>query len=491
MASNLLVDHSDEIRVFRQRLSAALSRRIDTLEYEIGRVGRLSLKLPERPVEVIGRIDLTQFNPQKNKKRERLKSKSVATVREISSEQEDKIDLYRRKDIVDIFLAEARAFVDFIKNVSLLSSTLQFAILRKEITDLNCDKSVFTPYTGEIPTLDEMTKFLISSFQFDDQFTREYLTKLSSQHSSILVLSAVCDNLKGRSIDIEKAKSSIISAILSLGNKQVSFSKDLGAYMVSLKNCRFQLFDNYISSARKLDRKSIFESVFPLHDRSELGLNLIYDDKEKSQAGLKDVLKVVMERNQFSQLEYDAIIGTEKTLDSTSGTGSVIKTTPSQTTKSLGYFPFVKPAAKEEDVIDRIADLVVSYRLIEDDPVVKDLFKYRFTGLVKYKPKNHLSAKIIWRINGISKKRKEHPGELFGLLKLLTDDKLTSTEDKINHLTDNAQYISSFFSFGYLVDDSHVELIEYIVPTYIDRYASDSDKLRKSIISDNRLAMLL
>ena len=82
-AKKLSSDYSGEILEFRESLSTVLSRRICELEAEIGRIKRLSLMFPKEEthaLRVVGRIDLTQFNPANKRKRERIKSGGALKV---------------------------------------------------------------------------------------------------------------------------------------------------------------------------------------------------------------------------------------------------------------------------------------------------------------------------------------------------------------------------------------------------------------------------
>lgn len=246
-------DYSGEILEFRESLSTVLSGRICKLEDEILRIKRLSLMFPKEEthgLRVVGRIDLTQFDPNKPKKRERIKSGGAlkVDVTEHSPEKKELEDSYKRF-LIDSFIEEAEAVVDNARNYFIQSSSLQFTVMKKEIpekefSDWNLDigecsyHALIKPYRGKILTLEEMSSFLVSAYLNGREFTRKLLTLLSLQYGSVEVMSAVCDNpfLKGDSIDRKEAEKIIRDAIQRLGNNQAAFSKDIGVYEASLNN---------------------------------------------------------------------------------------------------------------------------------------------------------------------------------------------------------------------------------------------------------------
>ena len=246
-------DYSGEILEFRESLSTVLSGRICELESEIRRIKRLSLMFPKEEthgLRVVGRIDLTQFDPTNKKKRERIKSgaASKVDVSEHTPEKKERGDSYKRF-LLDCFIEEAEAVVDNARNYFIQSSSLQFAVMRKEISEKEISDwnfvmgecsyhALIKPYRGEILTLEEMSSFLVSAYLNDRDFTRELLTLLSLRYGTVEVLSAVCDNpfLKGDNINRKEAEVIIRDAIQRLGNSQAAFSKDIGVYEASLNN---------------------------------------------------------------------------------------------------------------------------------------------------------------------------------------------------------------------------------------------------------------
>ncbi len=335
-AKKLSSDYSGEILEFRESLSTVLSRRICELEAEIGRIKRLSLMFPKEEthgLRVVGRIDLTQFNPaNKRKRRERIKSGGALKV-DVSEhlpekkelpEKEELEDSYKRF-LLDCFIEEAEAVVDNARNYFIQSSSLQFTVMRKEIpekefSDWNLDigecsyHAIIKPYRGKILTLEEMSSFLVSTYLDDREFTRKILTLLSLRYGSVEVLSAVCDNpfLKGDSIERKEAEIIIRDAIQRLGNNQAAFSKDIGVYEASLNNYLISAFDYYIPAAKKVTKMSLTGSEFPIHLEEYDSLNGILDAGIAARDELHGVLECLLGKGDITQGEYDAILGIEQ-----------------------------------------------------------------------------------------------------------------------------------------------------------------------------------
>lgn len=322
-------DYSGEILEFREVLSTVLSGRICELESEIRRIKRLSLMFPKEEthgLRVVGRIDLTQFDPTNKKKRERIKSgaASKVDVSEHTPEKKERGDSYKRF-LLDCFIEEAEAVVDNARNYFIQSSSLQFAVMRKEISEKEISDwnlvmgecsyhALIKPYRGEILTLEEMSSFLVSAYLNDRDFTRELLTLLSLRYGTVEVLSAVCDNpfLKGDNINRKEAEVIIRDAIQRLGNSQVAFSKDIGVYETSLNNYLINAFDYYIPAAKKVTKKSLTGSEFPIHLEEYDSLNGILDAGIDARDELHGVLECLLGKGDITQGEYDAILGIEQ-----------------------------------------------------------------------------------------------------------------------------------------------------------------------------------
>lgn len=323
-------DDSGEILEFRESLSTVLFGRLCKLDDEIWRIKRLSLMFPK--VEfVVGHIDLTQFDPTKGKKRERIKSGGALKV-DVSEhlpekkklpEKEELEDSYKRF-LIDSFIEEAEIIADTARNYYIQSSSLQFTVLRKEISekeisDWNLDigecsyHALIKPYRGKILTLEEMSSFLVSAYLNDREFTRKILTLLSFRYGSVEVLSAVCDNpfLKGDSIDRKEAEIIIRDAIQRLGNNQAAFSKDIGVYEASLNNDLKNALDYYLQAAQKVTKMSLSGSEFPIHPDEYDSHYRIMDAGISARDELHGVLECLLGKGEITQGEYDAILGLE------------------------------------------------------------------------------------------------------------------------------------------------------------------------------------
>ena len=277
-------------------------------------------------LRVVGRIDLTQFDPTKKKKRERIKSGAAlkVDVSEHSPEKKEQEDSYKRF-LLDCFIEEAEAVVDNARNYFIPSSSLQFTVLKKEIPEKEISDwnlvigecschALIKPYRGKILTLEEMSSFLVSAYLNDREFTRKFLTHLSLRYGSVEVLSAVCDNpfLKGDSIDRKEAEVIIRDAIQKLGNSQAAFSKDIGVYEASWNNELINAFDYYIPAAKKVTKESLSGSEFPIDLDEYDSLNWILDAGIDARDELHGVLECLLGKGDITHDEYDAILGLEQ-----------------------------------------------------------------------------------------------------------------------------------------------------------------------------------
>ena len=314
MARKKNLDNSSEILEFRKDLSEAISRKLRTLELEVEDVKLVKRLIPDMPSDsVIGKIDLTQFDPTNVKKRERIKSRVVSSSvpsesSSVPSEKKTKSDLSFKKLDIECFITVVGAYVDYVRSVSLLCPTLQFAVLKNRIADLNCECCVIKPYEGVVPTLEEMSSFLVSTYICDSIFTRRLLTRLSNRYNSIVVLSAVCDSLKGKDIDENQAKERIREAICRLG-KPTAFSEDLGAYIIAMDKSPLYKLSYYIAIAQKVTRASLSSDEFPLMDQLSEDYDIIEEKKEREQNAFDGFLNNAKLKSSFSEREFNAILG--------------------------------------------------------------------------------------------------------------------------------------------------------------------------------------
>lgn len=140
---------------------------------------------------------------------------------------------------------------------------------------------------------------------------------------------------------------------------------------------------------------------------------------------------------------------------------------PQQEMPRVDFFPFVEEAIKNDMVINIIVDTVVNdFQFIEDDPDVKSIFMYRFTGLPQFRLDK--MPKIAWRINAMNR-RKVHPGELLGLLAAVS---------KYEMFAKNVTYLEEFFSFC-AIEGCVIVPHNYTLPNPPHPYISKGDKFRK------------
>lgn len=138
--------------------------------------------------------------------------------------------------------------------------------------------------------------------------------------------------------------------------------------------------------------------------------------------------------------------------------------------KELDFFPFIKPAYSGEEKWDQFMDFLIQKGFIEDDPDLKKLFLYRFTGYPASKP-TELQKKITWRINCI-RATKVHPGELLSILFLMSC---------YGRFPENSAYIAKFFDFALITPNGVVEPINYTFPQYLQRNVSKCDTVQTRI----------
>jgi hypothetical protein len=138
--------------------------------------------------------------------------------------------------------------------------------------------------------------------------------------------------------------------------------------------------------------------------------------------------------------------------------------------KEVDFFPFIKPAYLGEENWARFMDFLIQKGFIEDDPDLKKLFFYRFTGCPASKPTD-LQKKITWRIN-CSRATKVHPGELLSILFLMSC---------YGKFPENSAYIAKFFDFALITPNGVVEPINYTFPQYLQRYVSKGDTVQTRI----------
>ena len=336
MASNPHVDLSGDIRDFRRVLLWNLAQELHDLETELDRVKLFLYPKEEEPpksqpqvqsftpdaensgnqsdLKVVGHIDLTQFDPKKGKRRERISGGKVVIPSYYLSSEEAAEVFPERKALLKSFLRNAAEDASYVRDCFLLRSTLQYAVIRKEIFYLNCDYSVIKPFEGVLPSSDEMAEFLVDSYRCARKLTRDILTMLAGRHGALPLLDAVCDNpfIYGKNPDLDQAKKVISDAIVGLGSGQVAFRKDMGAIMIALDNHVLRDLGSYIFTAKKISRSDLSYKVFPLNeDKIEMlqFVELEYSTKDEYLKVLTGALDEAEEEGLFSASERCAITG--------------------------------------------------------------------------------------------------------------------------------------------------------------------------------------
>ena len=288
MANNPHVDLSGDIRDFRRALSWTLTHKLYELEKETGRIEQIIKDRPKEPAPasesptpqahestssidgpIVGHIDLRQFDPTKAKRRERIKGGSSIPAPSIYLSSKEAAEVFpERKALVESFLKLAAEDADYVRDCFLLRSTLQYAVIRKEITDLNCDYYVIRSYTGKLPSSNEIAAFLVDAYTSEENLTRDLLTTLAKRYGVFSLLDAVCDNpfLRGKNPDLTQAKKAISEAIAGLGGGQMNFRKDMNAIMIALDNHVLRDLGSYILAAKKITKSDLSRKEFPLNE---------------------------------------------------------------------------------------------------------------------------------------------------------------------------------------------------------------------------------
>lgn len=307
MASNPHVDLSDDIRGFRRALLWTLGQMLYDLEKETGQIEQM-LK------------DRQEYDPQKARRRVRISGGKVVIPSYYLSSEEAAEVFSERKALLESFLRNASEDANYVRDCFILRSTLQYAVIRKEITDLNCDYYVIRSYSGKLPSSNEIAAFLVDAYRGEENLTRDLLTTLANRYGAISLLDAVCDNpfLRGKDPDFGQAKKVISDAIVRLGDDQVAFRKDMSAIMIALDNHVLRDLGSYIFTAKKISRSDLSFKVFPLNEDKiemlqfgQLEFSTYPEGKDEYLKALTGALDEAEEKGLFSASERCAIIGEE------------------------------------------------------------------------------------------------------------------------------------------------------------------------------------
>ncbi len=264
--------------------------------------------------------DRQEYDPQKARRRVRISGGKVVIPSYYLSSEEAAEVFPERKALLESFLRNAAEDASYVRDCFLLRSTLQYAVIRKEITDLNCDYYVIRSYSGKLPSSNEIAAFLVDAYRGEENLTRDLLTTLANRYGAISLLDAVCDNpfLRGKDPDFGQAKKVISDAIVRLGDDQVAFRKDMSAIMIALDNHVLRDLGSYIFTAKKISSSDLSFKVFPLNEDKiemlqfgQLEFSTYPEGKDEYLKALTGALDEAEEEGLFSASERCAITGEE------------------------------------------------------------------------------------------------------------------------------------------------------------------------------------
>ena len=458
MANNPHVDLSYEIGDFRRALSWALTQKLYDLEKETDRIEQILKDKQAKPalsfespipqsqesassndVLVVGHIDLKQFDPSKAKRRERIKGGSSIPAPSIYlSSKEAAVVFPERKALVESFLKLAAEDVGYVRDCFLLRSTLQYAVIRKEITDLNCDYYVIRLYTGKLPSSNEIAAFLVDAYISEENLTRDLLTTLAKRYDVFPLLDALCDNpfLRGKNPDLTLAKKAISEAIAGLGGGQMDFRKDMSAIMIALDNRVLRDLGSYILAAKKVTWSDLSRKEFPLNeDQVEMlqfgegEFSTYPEGKDEYLKALNGVLDEAEKKGYFTQNEL-SVIG-----DNAHRSTSVdieLYTEPNDEDVAE-FFLGLKNSLKSMAKIRKIAMILTEMDCIKSE--YTPLLVYRLSG--NCRPENFdTTDTILWEPKDSKAPRDKpgthrHPYELYYLLHHMYEESPVMYAEKV------------------------------------------------------------
>ena len=262
--------------------------------------------------------DRQEYDPQKARRRVRISGGKVVIPSYYLSSEEAAEVFPERKALLESFLRNASEDASYVRDCFILRSTLQYAVIRKEITDLNCDYYVIRSYSGKLPSSNEIAAFLVDAYRGEENLTRDLLTTLANRYGAISLLDAVCDNpfLRGKDPDFGQAKKVISDAIVRLGDDQVAFRKDMSAIMIALDNHVLRDLGSYIFTAKRISRSDLSFKVFPLNEDKiemlqfgQLEFSTYPEGKDEYLKALTGALHEAEEKGHISASERCAITG--------------------------------------------------------------------------------------------------------------------------------------------------------------------------------------
>ncbi len=415
MASNPNDDLSSDIRDFRRALSRTLTQKLYDLEKETGQIEQI-LK------------DGQEFAPQKAKRRERISGGKVVIPSYYLSSEEAAEVFPERKALLESFLKSAAEDTGYVRDCFLLRSTLQYAVIRKEIVDLNCDYDVIRLYSGKLPSSNEIAAFLVDAYRGEDDLTRDLLTTLANRYSALSLLDAVCDNpfLRGKDPDFSQAKKVISDAIVRLGDDQVAFRKDMSAIMIALDNHVLRDLGSYILTAKRITGSNLSFKVFPLNEDKiemlqfgELEFSTYPEGKDEYMKALTGALHEAEEKGYFTQNEL-SVIGNSAHKSTDEDVEPYI---PPQVQDVAEYFLGLKDSLKNLAKIRKIATILAETDCISSECI--PILVYRLSGNCRPEKLDTIS----WQPKTSNANRHKstpgehrHPYELYYLLCYMYDE---------------------------------------------------------------------
>ena len=415
MAPNTNNDWQD-ILFFRQLISDALSRKLSELDWAVAHLNQLLEGAPE-----------TQASDNKKTRKSYSPKEAVARFPE-----------YR--DIIRTFIQYAEADREYVREFFVWRACLQFAVIKKEIAEPDCDLGEIQPYSKSTPLWKEVAGFLAESYWCDRTLTRTYLSDISERMSSLSVLNAVCDNpfLNRKYVQLGQAAEFIERALYYLGESdQKLFAREIVAYQVALNLDTINVLLNlrhYEWTAKDIAPASISPTDFAKFKEKVESLPFgktafatYPEGKEEYRKVLDRILATAVEQGHISQDERNAILGGIEP-DMSSVTEPYDE--PNDEDK-LECFPGLKPALRDMAKIRRIAEITADFGCIEEKDI--PLFIFRLSGNgrpnnldpISWKPKysdapRHKASPVI-----------RHPYELYYLLHYMYEGSSVMYADKV------------------------------------------------------------
>ena len=298
MAPNTNIDCSQDILCFRQLISDALSRKLFNFDWAVAHLNQLLEDVPE--TQASGNI----------KARKSYSPKEAAA----------RFPEYR--DIIRTFIQYAEADREYVKEFFVWRACLQFAVIKKEITTLDCDFREIQPYSKVTPLWKEIASFLANSYWCDRVLTRSFLSDISNRISTLSVLNAVCDNpfLNRKDVQLGQAATLIEESLYNLGEEdQKLFAREIVAYQVALNLGTLNVLLNlrrYEWTAKDIAPASISPTDFAKFKEKveflpfgKTAFATYPEGKEEYRKVLDRILATAVEQGHISASEYDAVTG--------------------------------------------------------------------------------------------------------------------------------------------------------------------------------------